>query len=349
MNLFSISKQEAFLTRSLVSSVLLVFGVAGILLSLSSMTNAQATLAELDWAYAISPAFPPEEDDGTLHSLPGSNGMFTLDEARNRFGPADWYPQDHLPMPSIVAVGRESAGIMACSLCHYPNGQGKPENASVVALEPEYFIQQLQDMRDGLRSSANTGKANTFNMIAFAVNMTDEEIEEAAEYYGAMQWRQWIEVVETDIVPLTFRRGGLHIPLEGDEAGEEAIGQRIIEMPVDPEGTELWRDPRAGFRALVPVGAISAGETLATTGGDKTISCAICHGEQLQGLGQVPAIRGRSPSYLARQLFDFQQGTRQGPWSPLMDAVVKRLTGEDIINLTAYIASLPIENTFDNN
>lgn len=247
-------------------------------------------------------------------------------------------------MPPIVAVGREQAGIMACALCHYPNGQGKPENASVVGLEPGYFIQQLDDMRQGLRRSANTQKANTNNMIAFAVNMTDEEIEQAAEYFASMEWRQWIEVVETDTVPLTFRRGGLHIPLEGDEAGTEPIGQRIIEMPVDPEGTELWRNPRAGFRAYVPVGAVAAGEVLATTGGNgRTIQCSICHGENLQGLGLVPPIRARSPSYLARQLFDFQQGTRQGLWSPLMQAVVEKLTGEDIINLTAYLASLPAD------
>ncbi len=307
-------------------------------------TSAQATLEEMDWAYAISPAFPAEEDDGMLHSLPGSDFQFTLDQARNRFGPADWYPQDHPEMPEIVAVGREQAGIMACALCHYPNGQGKPENASVVGLEPGYFIQQLDDMRNGLRRSANTQKANTNNMIAFAVNMTDEEIEQAAEYFASMEWRQWIEVVETDTVPLTFRRGGLHIPLEGDEAGIEPIGQRIIEMPVDPEGTELWRNPRAGFRAYVPVGAVAAGEALATTGGNgRTIQCSICHGENLQGLGLVPPIRARSPSYLARQLFDFQQGTRQGLWSPLMQAVVEKLTGEDIINLTAYLASLPAD------
>lgn len=306
--------------------------------------RAQATLEEMDWAYAISPAFPAEEDDGSLHSLPGSDFQFTLNQARNRFAPADWYPQDHPDMPSIVAVGREQAGIMACALCHYPNGQGKPENASVVGLEPGYFIQQLQDMRNGLRRSANTQKANTNNMIAFAVNMTDAEIEAAANYFASMDWRQWIEVVETDTVPLTFRRGGLHIPLEGDEAGMEPIGQRIIEMPVDPEGTELWRNPRAGFRALVPVGAVAAGETLATTGGNgRTIQCSICHGENLEGLGLVPPIRSRSPSYLARQLFDFQQGTRQGTWSPLMQAVVEKLTGEDIINLTAYLASLPAD------
>ncbi|MBN4053388.1 c-type cytochrome [Haliea sp. AH-315-K21] len=343
MQIIFVPERGHALTVSLFSKALLVVVASSLLFVFSSNLNAQAVLEEMDWAYAISPIFPAEEDDGTLYSLPGSEGRFTLNEARNRFGPADWYPQDHLPMPSIVAIGREAAGIMACSLCHYPTGQGKPENASVVGLEPGYFKQQLQDMRDGLRGSANTAKANTAMMMAFAVNMTDEEIEQAAEYYGAMDWNQWIEVVETDTVPLTFRRGGLHIPLEGDAAGEEPIGRRIIEMPVDPEGTELLRNPRAGFRALVPIGAVAAGEAMATTGGDKSIACAICHGEQLQGLGQVPALRGRSPSYLARQLFDFQQGTRQGVWSPLMDAVVENLTGDDIINLTAYLGSLPAE------
>ncbi len=323
--------------------LLVIVLLANVLVSQTAM--AQATLEEMDWAYAISPAFPAEEDDGSLHSLPGSDFQFTLTQARNRFGPADWYPQDHLEMPSIVAVGREEAGIMACALCHYPNGQGKPENASVVDLEPDYFIQQLQDMRNGLRRSANTQKANTNNMIAFAVNMTDAEIEAAANYFASMNWRQWIEVVETDTVPRTYLRGGLHIPYEGDEAGEEPIGQRIIEMPVNPEDTELWRNPRSGFRALVPVGAVAAGEALASTGGNgKTVQCSICHGERLDGLGLVPPIRARSPSYLARQLYDFQQGTRRGTWSPLMQAVVENLTGEDIINLTAYLASLPADN-----
>ena len=323
----------------LLAAFALVISFAGT----ASPALAQATLEELDWAYAISPAFPPEEDDGSLYSLPDSEGRFTLDQIRDRFGPADWYPQDHPEMPSIVAVGREAAGIMACALCHYPNGQGKAENASVVGLEPGYFIQQLQDMRNGLRSNANTAKANTYNMIAFAVNMTDAEIAAAAEYYGSMEWQQWIEVVETDTVPLTFRRGGLHIPLEGGQAGQEPIGRRIIEVPVDPEETELLRNPRSGFRAYVPRGAVAAGAALAAGAEDRTIQCGICHGEQLEGLGLVPPLRGRSPSYLARQLFDFQQGTRRGVWSPLMQAVVESLSGDDIINLTAYLASLPVE------
>jgi cytochrome c553 len=179
-------------------------------------------------------------------------------------------------------------------------------------------------------------------MIAFATNMTDEEIEAAAQYYGSQRWRPWIEVVETDTVPKTMLRGGLHIRLEGDEAGTEPLGRRIVESPVDTEGTEAFRNPRSGFIAWVPRGAIAAGEVLATTGGDRTIRCAICHGESLEGLGQVPPLRGRSPSYLARQLFDFQAGTRQGTWAPLMQGVVANLSADDMISLVAYLASRPV-------
>ena len=308
-----------------------------------SIAQAQATLDELDWAYAISPEFPQEVDDGTLHELPDTDRRFTLDEIRDRFGPADWYPQDHASMPPIVAVGREDAAIWACALCHYPNGMGKPENAGVVGLTPEYFIQQLQDFRAGLRRSANSQKANTNLMIAYAQNMTDAEIETAANYFAQMSWQPWIEVVETPTVPRTYRRGGLHIPYEGEEAGTEPIGRRIVESPVNPHATEALRDPRSGFIAYAPPGSIAAGAALGAQDNDKTIRCSVCHGETLEGLGFVPPLRGRSPSYIARQLFDFQQGTRRGAWSPLMDAVVEHLTGDDIVALSAWLGSLPVD------
>jgi cytochrome c553 len=320
---------------------LLACAAASLLVGFAGTASAQARLEELDWAYAISPAGTQTPDDGALHSLPGSEGRFRRAEISNLFGPADWYPDDHPAMPPIVAKGREAAGIWACSLCHYPNGKGRPENAGVAGLEPGYFMQQLHDMRDGKRGSANTEKSNTNLMIAFAKNMTDAEIEAAANYFGSMPWTPWIDVVETDTVPKTYLSGGMHMRLEGAEAGVEPIGQRIVESPIDTEATEMLRNPRSGFTAYVPVGAVAAGKVLASTGGGKTTQCAICHGENLAGLGLVPPLRGRSPSYIARQLYDFQQGTRQGTWAPLMQGVVAKLNGKDMVNLAAYLASLP--------
>jgi cytochrome c553 len=199
----------------------------------------------------------------------------------------------------------------------------------------------MHDFRNGLRRSSEPRKSNTNLMIAYATAMTEEEIEQAAEYFGSMPWTPWIEVVETDTVPKTRIQGGMHLRLEGPDAGTEALGQRIVESPTNTEHTEVLRDPRSGFVAYVPVGSVAKGEALAMTGGEKTIACGICHGDNLDGLALVPGLRGRSPSYIARQLFDFQQGTRRGAWSPLMAGVVESLTAEDMINLSAYLASLP--------
>ena len=175
--------------------------------------NAQSLVDDLAWAYAITPGTDPAAtvDDGTQRSLPGTDKTFKLDQIRNRQGPADWFPGDHPAMPSVVANGREAAGIWACSLCHYPNGKGRPENAGVSGLPKEYFIQQLHDMKHGLRMSADTRKPNTSRMIAFAAAMTDEEIQQAAEYFGAMKWTPWIDVVEAKTVPKTLPRGGMHL------------------------------------------------------------------------------------------------------------------------------------------
>jgi cytochrome c553 len=310
--------------------------------ALAPTAAAQSLVEELAWAYAITPgtAPPPPVDDGTLHTLPGSQGRFTLDQIRNRMGPADWFPGDHPSMPPIVAKGREAAGIWACSLCHYPNGKGRPENASVVGLPKEYFIQQMYDFKNGLRVSAEPRKPNTPLMTGFAVAMTDDEIRDAADYFSSMRWTPWIEVVETDTVPKTRVLGGMHLKIEGEGAGTEPLGNRIVESPVNAEHTELLRNPRSGFIAYVPRGSVARGESLANNGKDGVAACTVCHGADLDGLAMVPSLRGRSPSYIARQIVDMKEGKRRGAWTPLMTPVVEHLSAADILNLAAYLTSL---------
>lgn len=74
--------------------------------------------------------------------------------------------------------------------------------------------------------------------------------------------------------------------------------------------------------------------------GGCTIQCYICHGDDLKGLGDVPGIAGMSPFYMARQLWDIKYGARTGTSAALMLAVVANLTYDDVIALTAYVASL---------
>jgi cytochrome c553 len=296
------------------------------------------------WAYAIPPAPPAgapaaaAAPDESLKSLPGSSLKFTPAQIRDGFGPADWFPGDHPAMPEVVARGRR-ADVRACSLCHYPNGKGRPENAGVAGLPVAYFIQQLHDYRTDVRKGAEPRKANTNTMITIAKGMTEEEIKAAAEYFGSMKWTRWIRVVETTPVPQTPIQGGMYLRLEGEQT--EPIGMRIIETPENTEHTELLRDPRSGFIAYVPMGSVKKGEALVNTGGaGKTVACGVCHGPDLKGLGPVPGLAGRSPSYMARQLYDMQQGARKGLWADLMKPVVTKLNEEDLVNITAYLASL---------
>lgn len=325
-----------------------LFGVA--ILALTSVLAAGVLLAADEgpppWAYgfaapAVGPVAPPPpaapiQDDGTLKHLPGSSGAFTVTQIRDMFGPADWYPGDHPPMPGVVAHGRRP-DVRACGLCHYPNGKGRPENAGVAGLPYSYFVQTMADFRNDARKSADSRKNNTNVMIGIARAMTEDEVESAAEYFSSMKWTPWIRVVEASVVPKTRIQNGMFLRLEHGET--EPIGQRIIETPEETERTELLRDARSGFIAYVPVGSVKKGEALVTTGAGKTTQCAVCHGADLKGLGPVPGIAGRSPSYTVRQLYDMQRGTRKGEWTDLMKPVVAKLSNEDMLAIAAYAAS----------
>jgi cytochrome c553 len=298
-----------------------------------------------DWAYAVPPAPPGSGGPGgggrggrgapdpTPRTLPGSRFQFTPAQVRNNFDPADWFPEDHPAMPDIVAHGR-APSVKACAFCHMPNGKGRPENAPVAGLQKDYIVRQLEEFKTGARKTAEPRKPNDMGQIT--ATMTDEEMETAAAYFASMPWTPWIRVVETDVVKKTRVAGQMfHLVEDGTT---EPLGNRIVEAPED-EAAEQLRSPRAGFVAYVPVGAIKRGEALATTGARKVIACTACHGSDLRGLGPVPALAGRSPSYLARQINDFRQGTRQGVWAPLMVPVANALSASDLVDIFAYTAS----------
>jgi cytochrome c553 len=152
-----------------------------------------------------------------------------------------------------------------------------------------------------------------------------------------MAWTQWIRVVEAGTIKKTRVAGQMYHLV--DDGATEPLGIRIVEAPED-ESLEALRAPRTGFVAYVPIGAIDKGEALATTGGNgKTIACVTCHGADLKGVGPIPALANRSPSYLGRQMWDFKTGARNGTMAALMKPVVEKLTNEDIVNILAYAAS----------
>ena len=202
----------------------------------------------------------------------------------------------------------------------------------------EYLMQQMADMRAGLRRSADPNMRPPAAMLAIAAASTVEDHRAAAAYFASFAYKKWVRVVETATVPKNRVAGGTFVPLAG--AGTEPIAGRIVEMPEDVARADV-RDSTSGFVAYVPVGSIKRGEALATTGGNgRTVACGTCHGVDLKGLGPIPPLAGRSPSYAVRQMFDLQHGTRRGPWAPLMKVAVAKLTLDDMVAVAAYAASL---------
>jgi cytochrome c553 len=294
------------------------------------------------WAFTVNPPATASHrpakkpDDHTLLHVPGSKAAFTLRQINDGFGPPDWHPAGHPPMPEVVAHGRKPA-VAACGYCHLPNGEGRPENSSLAGLPAAYIVQQMADFKSGRRKpSKNTVPIDA--MITHETKANDAEIKAAANYFSRIKPKPWIRVVETRTVPNTHAAGWMLVPTAG--GGKEPIGHRIIETPVNLELTEM-RDDASGFIAYVPVGSVENGKALATSGGGgKTIDCAMCHGTDLTGKDNVPSIAGRSPSYIVRQLYDFRSGARNGPDAQLMKPVTAKLTVDDMISIAAYLASL---------
>jgi cytochrome c553 len=286
------------------------------------------------------PGGMPSDTTGEKLTIPGTGKYFSVAEITSPYKPADWYPEDHPPMPDIVAYGKESQRFRACAICHYPNGQGLMQNGPVAGLRVDYFLRQLTEMANGKRKSADINKANAWEMAAMARNLTPQEAQQAAEYFASLTFKPWIRVVESETVPrFTATINGLFLKAEGSET--EPIGRRIVEMPEDSYQANMLRNPRVGMVAYVPPGSIKAGQSLVMTGGDgKTQACGTCHGPDMRGTAIAPPLAGRHPGYMARQLYDFQVGARNGDMAKAMKPAVEKLSEDDLIAISAYVASL---------
>ena len=289
------------------------------------------------WAFLWDPNVKVPPPDDKPNPLQGSNAAFSWKQARDLFFAPDWHPDDHSAMPEIVASGRKP-DVRACGSCHRVEGTGGPENASLAGLPVSYFVQQLADFKSGARKMSGPERPSTQFMMASAKGITEAEVLAAAEYFAALKPKRIIKVVESETIPKTGPSRLFYV--KSPEGGTEPLGPRIVEIPDDVDQFEL-RDSRATFTAYVPVGSVAKGEALAKTGGSgTTTACNTCHGPELKGVDAIPPIAGRSPTYIVRQLHEFQKSGRQGNASAQMKQIVEKLSLDDMIALAAYVASL---------
>jgi cytochrome c553 len=302
-------------------------------LLLAMLPTAALAADRPDWAYPPAKAdnVPAEPDDGKPLQAPGSKQSYTRAQINSQMDSPNWFPNEFPNMPPIVAHGNGTT-VRACIGCHLPHGLGHPENSRLAGTTAAYLARQLADFKSGVRKGEGASA-----MMKFSKDMTPDQVRDATEYFAGLKPKSWTKVVETDMVAKSYFSGTRR--LQHPDGGTEPLGNRIVELPVDKERVEL-RDPHATFISYVPVGSVAKGEALVTTGGGKTVPCAICHGAGLKGLGDVPNIAGRSPGNIARQIYYFQTGDRGGPSAALMKGVVDKLTGDDVIAIAAYVSSL---------
>jgi cytochrome c553 len=120
---------------------------------------------------------------------------------------------------------------------------------------------------------------------------------------------------------------------------EPIRGDEVVEVPDDNLRAEA-RDTRMGWTAYVRPGTLNRGKQAAAR-----YQCAVCHGASFEGLGPIPPLAGRSPSYMMRQLFDMKTGTRRGPWAEVMKPIVDRMSVQEMAAVVAFAASVPAPTT----
>jgi cytochrome c553 len=291
-------------------------------------------VAPFEWAYPVAPAGLPRPDMEALHTAQGADPSIkmTMRQVGDAFGPPDWFPKEHAPLPKIVAHG-EKPHVPACILCHLVSGGGHPESASVGGLSAEYIIAQMHAFRDGDRKNIRAPA-----MIEMAHAISEKDLKEAAQYYARIPRKrlQWIRVVESSRAPANHvGAGGARFFDPG--ANTVPLGPDMIYEVAESEEVEL-RNDHAGFVDYVPMGSLAKGRAVAL-GKNGIPACAACHGAGYRGTPEAPRLAGRSAYYLIRQLADMRAGHRKGTALGVMKDVVVKLSDADILNVAAYMAS----------
>jgi len=303
-----------------------------------SAISAQAQAGkELTWAYPVPDQTAAGAADNAPKRIPGSSRSFTQQQIDDQFNPPDWFPDEHSPLPNVVQKGIQA---QACGSCHLMSGMGHPESATLAGLPAAYMLRQMEDFKNGLRKdpAVHEKSLRAARMNIIAAGLPDREMHQAVEWFASLKPIVWYKVEEAQTVPKSWINAGrMRLPLAS--GGTEPLGNRIITLPQDAARVEA-RDPHSGFIAYVPPGSLKKGEALVNGSSGKTVACAICHGEGLKGLGDVPRLAGIHPIYLVRQLFDFQVGANSSTAAAQMKKVVEKLTEDDMIAISAYAASL---------
>ncbi len=93
---------------------------------------------------------------------------------------------------------------------------------------------------------------------------------------------------------------------------------------------------------LLPAMAKQASSDSVGRGATLALSCTMCHGAQGMSRSDAPNLAGQYPEVIRKQLVDYKNEDRS---NPIMVALSKNLSEQDMSDLAAYYASLPKART----
>jgi cytochrome c553 len=210
------------------SRLSIVLSAASCVLGVSVVTQAAD---RPDWAYPVNPPPPATWDNVKTMTVPGSQKQYTMSQVNDGFGPPDWYPEEHPPMPHVVSNGGPRPAAPACALCHLTSGDGHPESADIAGQPEDYIIRQMVAFKDGERNNVRATA-----MINMAKVLSDSEIKESARYFASLKPRPgYYKVVETQSPKLIWALVPCALPPKMGRLNRWAIASSLF-----PKTLKRW-------------------------------------------------------------------------------------------------------------
>ena len=216
--------------------------------------------------------------------------------------------------------------VANCSTCHQPDGQGLRgavpplAQSEVLAAGPEIVARILLRGIDG--PIRVRGEDFDGHMPSFASALNDDEIARIASYVTLT-----FGEAETKFDP--SRVAELRDELA--DAGSFAGGAELAKLATSMSPQSPYPAPNAANPMTATV------QDLVFEGRGDVWACASCHGDLGQGHENTPRLAGQPADYLAKQLNDFRDGTRN---DESMQIVAAGLSDAETAGLSAYFATL---------
>ncbi|PFG63545.1 cbb3-type cytochrome c oxidase subunit III [Thioclava sp. ES.031] len=213
-----------------------------------------------------------------------------------------------------------------CATCHGDAGEGVAgafpplHGSDVVKLGGAKAVTHIVMRGIGGKLNVN-GDGYEGQMPAFGSVLSDTEISEIASYV-ATGLNDDAKTISAPEVADIRKVAGDKDPFDGG-AGLAGL---INDLPAQPN-SEAADQGSDSERVAQLVGK----------GTDTVWACASCHGDKGEGIETVPRLAGLPAPYLAKQLHDFQKGTR---FNDSMAYVAKGLSDREIGELANYYASM---------